>query len=184
MVGLQKGVRSRRVLARKPSWRPGRNCIRLSLVFTSAVIWLRLRLGASSISARTPPVSRPVPPASHRERSHAVAKPAPGTPASGHPGTAKPPWYPITNSHADFDKSLSGCGVHGKSPRAVVPVMADHASTQYCRQTRYAKSPSILRAFKPWCLNVCTLVHYSLVELDAARAQLKFTDIESLSDSS
>ena|ERR1700722_3981080 len=33
-----------------------------------------------SISARTPPVSRPVPPAPHRERSHAVAKPAPGTP--------------------------------------------------------------------------------------------------------
>jgi hypothetical protein len=61
--------------------------------------------------------------------------------------------------------------------------MADHASTQYCRQTRYAKLPSILRAFKPWCLNVCTLGHYTIVELDATRAPLKFMNIESLSAS-
>ena len=42
--GLQKGVRSRRVLARKPSRSPGRYCIRLSWVFTRAVSWGRLRL--------------------------------------------------------------------------------------------------------------------------------------------
>ena len=38
------GGRSRPVLARKPSMRPGRYCIRLSRVFTSAVSWSRLCL--------------------------------------------------------------------------------------------------------------------------------------------
>jgi hypothetical protein len=42
--GLPKGVRFRRVLARKPSRRPGRYCIRLSRVFTSAVSSVMLRL--------------------------------------------------------------------------------------------------------------------------------------------
>jgi uncharacterized protein YcgI (DUF1989 family) len=42
--GLQKGVRSRPVLARKPSSRPGRYCIRLSRVLIRAVSWARLRL--------------------------------------------------------------------------------------------------------------------------------------------
>jgi hypothetical protein len=37
-------VRSRRVLARNPSRSPGRYCIRLSRVFTSAVSWARFRL--------------------------------------------------------------------------------------------------------------------------------------------
>jgi hypothetical protein len=41
---LQKGLRSRPVLARKPSRRPGRYCIRLSRVLTSVVSWPRLRL--------------------------------------------------------------------------------------------------------------------------------------------
>ena len=41
---LRKGVRSSPVLARKPSRRPGRYCIRLSRVLTRAVSWLRLRL--------------------------------------------------------------------------------------------------------------------------------------------
>ena len=37
-------MRSRRVLARNPSRRAGRYCIRLSRVFTSAVSWAMLRL--------------------------------------------------------------------------------------------------------------------------------------------
>jgi cellulose biosynthesis protein BcsQ len=41
---LQKGLKSRRVLARNPARRAGRYCIRLSLFLTSAVSWLRLRL--------------------------------------------------------------------------------------------------------------------------------------------
>ena len=41
---LQKGVRSSLVPARKPSRRPGRYCIRLSRVFTSAVSWAMSRL--------------------------------------------------------------------------------------------------------------------------------------------
>ena len=44
MVGLQKGARSRPVLARKPSRSAGRYCIRLSRVFTRAVSCARLRL--------------------------------------------------------------------------------------------------------------------------------------------
>jgi hypothetical protein len=43
-VGVTEGVRSRPVLAGKPSSRPGRYCIRLSRVLTRAVSWARLRL--------------------------------------------------------------------------------------------------------------------------------------------
>jgi hypothetical protein len=44
MAGLQKGVRSRQVLARKLSRRPGLYCIRLSRVLASAVSSGKLRL--------------------------------------------------------------------------------------------------------------------------------------------
>ena len=42
--GYKKGVRSSRVLARKPPMRPGRYCIRFRRVLTRVVSWLRLRL--------------------------------------------------------------------------------------------------------------------------------------------
>ena len=42
--GLQRGVKSSLVPARKPSMRPARCCIRLSRVFTSAVSWPMSRL--------------------------------------------------------------------------------------------------------------------------------------------
>jgi hypothetical protein len=56
-AGLQKGVRSRRVLARNPSRRAGRYCIRLSRVLTSAVSSTRLRLArlARDLSGATRP---------------------------------------------------------------------------------------------------------------------------------
>jgi hypothetical protein len=44
MAGLRKGVRSSPVPARKPSRRPGRDCIRLSRVLTGAVSWLMVCL--------------------------------------------------------------------------------------------------------------------------------------------
>ncbi len=42
--GLRKGLKSSVVPARKPSRRPGRYCILLSRVFTSAVSWAMSRL--------------------------------------------------------------------------------------------------------------------------------------------
>src|SRR5260370_12688922 len=44
MVGLQNGLKSSLVLARKPLMSAGRYCIRLSRVLTRAVSWARLRL--------------------------------------------------------------------------------------------------------------------------------------------
>src|SRR6266567_962723 len=44
MMGLQNGLKSSLVLARKPSMSAGRYCIRLSRVLTRTVSWARLRL--------------------------------------------------------------------------------------------------------------------------------------------